>query len=582
MILFAVTGCKTETDNVELTGITVTPPAKLTYNVGEKLDTEGMAVTAIYSDETTKDVTAEATTAGYDETKAGEQTVIVSYTENEITQTAGFDVTVKAIEPEKETPKVELTKIEVTTEPAKKEYFVGEELNTAGIKVTATLSDSTEKDVTADVKLSGYDKIKAGEQTVTVSYTQNEITKTAEFKVTVKAVEVTKIEITTEPEKKKYFTGAIALDLSDMVVTATYNDGTTKDVTANVTTSGFDSSTATESQIITVTYSEKTDTFTVEIKQGYTFHNTVTTIASGITGSYGTDEATYVLFGDWPQDVVKEADVATLGLETSKDKVTRGYMEFVQGTDGNYYVKHESKWFKVMPIKWRVFEEAYDVDGDTGTATGKLLVAENILTANVPYYEDDQNNRTIDDKIVYPNNYKYSQIRAYLNGYKYTGYDTSSSSNVEKTQWNSKGFLQTAFTSDAIDSIITTIVDNSEGSTTDVTGAIQKATTYACDPTDDKIFLLSEYEVTKYSKSAEAYDSSGQGNSRIRVTTDFAKANNAYQRTTNDYGGYWWLRSPSYYNSYYARGVRYDGYAYSDYYVNDTVIGVVPALSISF
>lgn len=39
MILFAVTGCKTDVGRVDLTGITVTPPSKLTYNVGEELNT---------------------------------------------------------------------------------------------------------------------------------------------------------------------------------------------------------------------------------------------------------------------------------------------------------------------------------------------------------------------------------------------------------------------------------------------------------------------------------------------------------------------------------------------------------------
>ena len=215
----------------------------------------------------------------------------------------------------------------------------------------------------------------------------------------------------------------------------------------------------------------------------YSFHDTVTVLPEGITGSYGTDEATYVEFGDWPQDVVPVDDVTTLGLENSTDKVTRGYMEFVKGTDGNYYVKcaenafesgykyekdnsnvgeggKTSRWFKVMPIKWRVVDEAYE--DASGSSQGKLLVAESILTANVPYYEDWENNRTIDGKIVYPNNYMHSQIRAYLNGNTYTGYDTTTSSNIEKSQWNNKGFLQTAFTSEAIDKIITTKVDNAK------------------------------------------------------------------------------------------------------------------------
>ncbi|MBQ0003561.1 MAG: bacterial Ig-like domain-containing protein [Treponema sp.] len=407
-----------------------------------------------------------------------------------------------------------------------------------------------------------------------------------------------KIEITTEPTKKEYFVGAAALDLAGMKVTAIYSDGNTKDVTTEVTTSGFDSSKAVESQTITVTYGGKTATFTVKIKesQPYSFHDTVTALPSGTTGSYGTD-ATYVEFGDWPQDVVPVADVAVFGLETSTKKVTRGYMEFVQGLDGNYYVKCEedavdsgykynkdnsdvgrnkktSRWFKVMPIKWRVADSAYDVDGNTGTTTGKLLVAENILTGNVLYYAyykttDNHRNGT------YLNNYMHSQIRAYLNGISY-----NAEKEFDEGKWLDKGFLQTAFTSDAINKIITTKVDNSKDSTTDKDGKITKATIYACDPTDDKIFLLSEYEVTKYSK--EAYNSYGKGNSRIRVTTDFAKANFVNQSTTDGYGGYWWLRSPHYLDSYEAYRIDYKGEADSRNPVDYTGFGVVPALSISF
>ena len=69
------------------------------------------------------------------------------------------------------------------TAPAKIEYTVGEELDLAGMKVTANYSDGTTKDIAAaDCEVSGYDKTKTGEQTVTVTYEE----KTATFKVTVK------------------------------------------------------------------------------------------------------------------------------------------------------------------------------------------------------------------------------------------------------------------------------------------------------------------------------------------------------------------------------------------------------------
>ena len=69
------------------------------------------------------------------------------------------------------------------TAPTKTEYTVGEDLDLAGMKVTANYSDDTTEDVAIeDCEVSGYDKTKAGEQTVTVTYGG----KTATFKVTVK------------------------------------------------------------------------------------------------------------------------------------------------------------------------------------------------------------------------------------------------------------------------------------------------------------------------------------------------------------------------------------------------------------
>ena len=86
------------------------------------------------------------------------------------------EVVVKA-----ETPDVTVTKIQVKA-PDKTEYLVGEELNTAGMKVTALYSDGTSKDVTKDSKLEGFDSKTPGTKTVTVSYEE----KTADFQVTVK------------------------------------------------------------------------------------------------------------------------------------------------------------------------------------------------------------------------------------------------------------------------------------------------------------------------------------------------------------------------------------------------------------
>lgn len=308
------------------------------------------------------------------------------------------------------------------------------------------------------------------------------------------------------------------------------------------------------------------------------------------TGLAATKSSKYIYFGVFPKTV------ATENITVDENVfVTMGANTYYKGkNDENYYVKVKEnafgtgtaykysdgtqakqsetesyRYFKVEPIKWKVITDSY---------SGKcLLLAEDILTANVPYYEGDTS-RTIAGKTVCENNYKYSQIRAYLNGLdyyysKYTSYNT-----VKKTDYTGKGFLQTAFTAEAQNLIAVTTVDNSAASTTDSGNNVTEATEYACEDTKDKIFLLSMKEATSY--GFPAYNKYGSGNARIRKPTDYAKANDALQNNNAGYGGDWWLRSP-YYNS---DGIAGDVYGDGDakmISVDVTNRGVVPALSIS-
>jgi transcription elongation GreA/GreB family factor len=85
------------TDGKTLDSIAVTtPPTKIKYNLGEELDTQGMVVTATYSDKSTAAVTG-WTTSGYEKTKAGNQTITVTYQK----KTATF--TVSIVDPNKPT-----------------------------------------------------------------------------------------------------------------------------------------------------------------------------------------------------------------------------------------------------------------------------------------------------------------------------------------------------------------------------------------------------------------------------------------------------------------------------------------------
>lgn len=77
-----------------------------------------------------------------------------------------------------------LKEIKITSQPAKTFYNVGEELDTSGMVVTAVYEDYKSGEVTGWTT-SGFDSSSQGTKTVTVSYTERGVTKTADFTVSV-------------------------------------------------------------------------------------------------------------------------------------------------------------------------------------------------------------------------------------------------------------------------------------------------------------------------------------------------------------------------------------------------------------
>ena len=161
-----------------------------------------------------------------------------------------------------------LESIAVTAVPTKTSYVQNEEtLDVTGGVITLTYSDATTKtvDMTAEM-VTGFDNAVLGEQTLTVTYEE----KTATFTVTVvepapALVTLESIAVTAAPTKTSYVQNEDELDVSGGVITLTYSDGTTEavDMTAEMVT-GFDNTVLGE-QTLTVTYEEKTATFTVTV-----------------------------------------------------------------------------------------------------------------------------------------------------------------------------------------------------------------------------------------------------------------------------------------------------------------------------
>uniref|UniRef100_A0AAU8B8V3 Ig-like domain protein n=1 Tax=Dulem virus 34 TaxID=3145752 RepID=A0AAU8B8V3_9CAUD len=155
-----------------------TAPTKTAYKYGETFDATGMAITATYTDGTTRTVTnwTYSPTAALTLTNTE---VTISYTEGSVTKTCTQAITVSNT----------LSSIKVTTAPTKTEYFTGDAFSTAGMVVTATYADGSTKAVT------GYTysptTMAASTTSVTISYTEGGVTKTATQAVTVISISTT-------------------------------------------------------------------------------------------------------------------------------------------------------------------------------------------------------------------------------------------------------------------------------------------------------------------------------------------------------------------------------------------------------
>ena len=169
----------TVADEVILSSISVkTNPAKTNYKVGEHFEPAGLEITRNYSDHSS------------DTYKYNEHPSEFAFTPNtsEELKTSDTEITVTY---SGKTCKVNINVIleltGITTSGEKKEFSVGDEFDFGG-KVTANYHDGTSKVVTDKATFSGYDLSKKGTQTITVSYTEETITKTTTYAIEVKPV----------------------------------------------------------------------------------------------------------------------------------------------------------------------------------------------------------------------------------------------------------------------------------------------------------------------------------------------------------------------------------------------------------
>ncbi|MBO5495917.1 MAG: bacterial Ig-like domain-containing protein, partial [Oscillospiraceae bacterium] len=235
---------------VQVSSVSIeTMPNKMDYAVGENFDHTGMSLRVTYDNGT-----QEVITSGYEIEVdpfdlAGTHTVKVSYGGR------GWSFYVNVQKKE-----AVVSGIGVLTLPNKREYLLGESLQTAGLSIRVYTDDGEHYDVSTELDCSPTVLNTEGEEIITVKYQE----KTCTFKVTVKNDKVvTGISVLTLPTTRSYTVGDY-LDTSGLSVQLNSNKG------SEVLTGGYTVSpkvlASPGTQEVTVRYDKYTAKFTVTVK----------------------------------------------------------------------------------------------------------------------------------------------------------------------------------------------------------------------------------------------------------------------------------------------------------------------------
>ena len=272
----------------EAKSIEITPPSKTQYNYGSKLDLAGGKISVRYADGTTENVTMTADMITEDDGSTVNmspdvtsfvdnkysKTLKILYTEDEATKTVNYPITIIN----------DIKSIAMHTTPTKTKYNVNDTLDVTNgeIKIVRAVGNPEIKTITSNM-VSGFDSSKENTKLpLTVSYTENEITKTTTYNVSVED-QVTAIKISQTPKTSYKYNEE--LDVSTGKIEITKGSGTTTIPMTPSMVTGYDK-TKLGDQELTVTYGGKTEKYKVNVKDYVTG---ISINPSSITGKYGTE-----------------------------------------------------------------------------------------------------------------------------------------------------------------------------------------------------------------------------------------------------------------------------------------------------
>lgn len=257
-------GCNSNNDStsqvVKLSSISLSGTYQTVFTAGDTFNSDGLIVTAKYSDGTSKEVT-NYTIEKPNMATAGSRAVRVIYEENGIRETAAYNITVNPA------PAITLSSISISGS-YQTTFTVNDTFTYSGLIVTAYYSNSTSRNVT-NYTVSTPNMSTSGTKTVTVSYTESNITKYASYNITVNDVVVTLSSITLSGNYPTTFEVGDTFSYAGLIVTAHYSNSTSRTVTPtsvsspNMSTSG--------NKTITVSYTDngvtKTNSYSITVNE---------------------------------------------------------------------------------------------------------------------------------------------------------------------------------------------------------------------------------------------------------------------------------------------------------------------------
>ncbi len=270
-----------------VSGITITPPTKTTYNHGDSLDLTGGEINLTYEDGTsgTLDINKATITesdgsplnmspASYGKEQKVDKTLKIEYSKDGQTGTVNYPITIIN----------DIKSIAVHDPATKTTYNIGDTLDVTGLSILVTRAMGTTGVVTVTPDMvTGFDSSKENTNlSLTISYTENGITKTTTYEVSV-VDSVKSITINGTPQSEVKY--GEELDLSKIKLDVTKGSGTTQETVTDSMISGYDK-TKIGKQTVTITYGGQTTTFDVTVKDYVT---KIEVNPSSVTGKYNDE-----------------------------------------------------------------------------------------------------------------------------------------------------------------------------------------------------------------------------------------------------------------------------------------------------